>query len=276
MVRVADSELCMTASPRRCHECFPDLSSEFFALRKRFIQRQLDCVDQFVAPSRFIRDRYVDWGIPAEKIVVEEYGRLSVTAADEPADPERTTLGFFGQNTRFKGVDVLLRAMSILAERESPAHLRLHGANLEMQTPAFQHEIARLLEQTRANVTVVGRYEHGQLPRLMQPVDWVVVPSIWWENSPLVIQEAFAHRRPVICSDVGGMAEKVQDGVTGFHFRVGDPLSLADTIERAIGDNDIWSSMRARIAAPYEMERHVRKLSQLYDELIESSTAVSL
>ena len=46
----------------------------------------------------------------------------------------------------------------------------------------------------------------------MASVDWVVVPSIWWENSPLVIQEAFGYGRPVICSDIGGMAEKVTDG----------------------------------------------------------------
>ena len=56
----------------------------------------------------------------------------------------------------------------------------------------------------------------------MAEIDWVVVPSIWWENSPLVIQEAFLHGRPVICSDIGGMAEKVRHGVDGLHFRVGD------------------------------------------------------
>ena len=47
--------------------------------------------------------------------------------------------------------------------------------------------------------------------------NYVVVPSIWWENSPVVIQEAYAARRPVICSGIGGMAEKVIDGVTGLH-----------------------------------------------------------
>jgi len=58
----------------------------------------------------------------------------------------------------------------------------------------------------------------------MAAVDWVVVPSIWWENSPLVIQEAFAHGRPVICSDIGGMAEKVAHEKNGLHFRANDPF----------------------------------------------------
>jgi hypothetical protein len=70
----------------------------------------------------------------------------------------------------------------------------------------------------------------------MGDVDWVVVPSVWWENSPLVIQEAFQRGRPVICSDIGGMAEKVADGVDGLHFRAGDPEALAATIARAATD----------------------------------------
>ena len=57
----------------------------------------------------------------------------------------------------------------------------------------------------------------------MAEVDWVVVPSIWWENAPLVIQEAFRHRRPVICGDIGGMAEMVRDGVDGLHAPVERP-----------------------------------------------------
>ena len=82
-------------------------------------------------------------------------------------------------------------------------------------------------------MTLAGKYAHDDLPRLMAEVDWVVVPSRWWENSPLVIQEAFLHQRPVICSDIGGMAEKVADGVDGLHFRAGDPRSLARVLERA-------------------------------------------
>ena len=88
-------------------------------------------------------------------------------------------------------------------------------------------------------VEALRRYLSGhsvelQEKQIMADVEWVVVPSIWWENSPLVIQEAFAHGRPVICSDIGGMAEKVADGVSGLHFRVNDPVSLADTIRRGV------------------------------------------
>jgi glycosyltransferase involved in cell wall biosynthesis len=108
----------------------------------------------------------------------------------------------------------------------------------------------------------------------MAAIDWVVVPSIWWENSPLVIQEAFAHGRPVICSDIGGMAEKVTHGVNGLHFRAGDPRSLADVIRRAVEDPGLWDDLRAGIPAPYEMDRHVPRMTSLYRELLEARRGV--
>ncbi len=66
----------------------------------------------------------------------------------------------------------------------------------------------KLIEEAGPRVRFYGAYQNAEMPRLMQSVDWVVMPSIWWENSPIVIQEALHHRRPVICSNIGGMAEK--------------------------------------------------------------------
>ena len=72
----------------------------------------------------------------------------------------------------------------------------------------------------------------------MNSVDLVLVPSIWWENSPMVIQEALRNRRPVVCSDIGGMAEKVVDGRDGFSFPVGNPVALASLLRRLAGARD--------------------------------------
>ena len=117
-------------------------------------------------------------------------------------------------------------------------------------------------------MSLVGRYQPEALPRLMAGVDWVVVPSIWWENSPLVIQEAFLHGRPVICSDIGGMAEKVTDGINGLHFSARDAVSLASTLRRAVTTPELWGSLRAGIPGVYKMEDHLKTLSNLYSELI--------
>ncbi len=272
-------ELCKQASPRRCHECFPDIAPAEFFLRERFIKSHMQHVDMFLAPSRFLLERYVDWGIPPEKIRFEEYGRLPqhpVPAARPDEDRPHNRIAFFGQLNYYKGVDVLLNAMTLLGARGVDAHLSVHGANLDLQPPEFQQEFMDLLDATtRAanNVTLEGSYDHEDLPRLMAEVDWVVVPSRWWENSPLVIQEAFFHGKPVICSDIGGMAEKVSDGVNGLHFRVGNATSLAATLERAITAPGLWDDLHARLPGVYGMDDHIASLRDLYAELLEDSVA---
>lgn len=304
MVRSDGDELCVASSPRRCHECFPDISPATFFARKRFIQSHLSLVDLFLAPSRFLLERFVDWGIPAEKIRYEEYGRRMSRrpvdpTAEGPADEDRprNRLGFFGQFSPFKGLSVLLKAMCILRDETKPrdsgrvsgprrtgarirssgetadgplrgVHLWLHGANLELQPKAFQQEFSELLEAAGPTVTLVGRYGRAELPALMANINWVVVPSIWWENSPLVIQEAFLHGRPVICSAIGAMAEKVTDGVNGLHFRAGDPIALAETIRRAVSSPSLWGKLRSGAPAVYRMEDHVATLTRIYRELL--------
>jgi glycosyltransferase involved in cell wall biosynthesis len=95
-----------------------------------------------------------------------------------------------------------------------------------------------------------------------------VIPSIWWENSPLVIQEAFFHRRPIICSDIGGMAEKVTDGVNGIQFRRGNAHSLAGAMRRAAETPGLWDQLRAGIPAVQTMGEHVTHLSAHYRRLL--------
>ena len=167
--------------------------------------------------------------------------------------------------------------MALLAKEEIDVHLWLHGANLELQSEEFRDEFSELLDAAAGNVTLVGQYERRELAQLMASVDWVIVPSIWWENSPLVIQEAFLCRRPVICSDIGGMAEKVGHGLNGLHFRTGDPEALAQAIRQAVGEPDLWRRLRAGISDVYSMEEHVSALTQLYRELadrrLETSSA---
>jgi glycosyltransferase involved in cell wall biosynthesis len=283
MLRTNNQERCLEASPRRCHECFPQIAPQDFFLRKRFIQSHFSLVDLFLSPSHFLRERYIAWGIPADKIRFEDNGRRTARPVKQTTDDRpRNRIAFFGQFNFYKGVLVLLKAMQQLSDEaaitgdskaETPQraagapHLWLHGANLELQPEAFQHQFRELLAASQSQVTLVGRYDHAELAALMANIDWVMVPSIWWENAPLVIQEAFAHGRPVICSDIGGMAEKVSDGVNGLHFRAGDARSLAQTIRRAVETPGLWDQLRRGIPQVYTMAEHAASLIDIYQSL---------
>ena len=267
MVRTRSDDLCSMASPRRCHECFPDISPQSFFMRTRFIRSHLSLVDLFVAPSRFILERYVDWGIPRAKIELLANGRPAAPVADDAHGEPRNRFGYFGTLNHFKGIQVLLRAMEILGE-DFDGHLWVHGASLEFQPESFRAQIEELLEATKEQVTFSGPYRREELAKLMSNIDWVVVPSIWWENAPLVIQEAFQHGRPVIASDIGGMAESVTDGVSGLHFRRADPRSLADVMTRAATTPGLWDTLKAGIPDVSRIDEQVAALARMYGTLL--------
>jgi glycosyltransferase involved in cell wall biosynthesis len=266
-----DGRLCEHESPRRCSECFPEHSRETFFLRKRFIQAQLGLVDLFIAPSAVLLERYVAWGIPRDRILLEEYGRRTAPAAPTVRPAPHDRLGYFGQLNPYKGIDVLLTAIEGLGP--SAPHLSVHGANLDLQEHGFRDRIERLLAAAGDRVTAAGPYAPERAGELMAAVDWVVVPSVWWENSPLVVQEAFANGRPVLCSDIGGMAEKVAHERNGLHFRAGDPESLAATIRRAVGTPGLWERLVGGIEPVHAMSEHLAVLAGAYERLIEQRSA---
>lgn len=231
MLTVPDGARCRLASPERCRTCFPAIAATSHLLRKAHLIALLSPVDTFVAPSHFLRDRFVEWGIDAERIVVlpNKVHDIKLPMRTQRARPDR--FAYFGNISRHKGVLPLLAAARRAGDR---ATLNLHGG-LGFAEDSFRREFADALS-TAPNATHTGTYAREDLPQLMAHTDWVIVPSIWWENSPLVLMEAQAAGVPVICSGIGGMSEMVNHGVTGLHVPPGDSLALAETMCTAADD----------------------------------------
>jgi glycosyltransferase involved in cell wall biosynthesis len=113
-------------------------------------------------------------------------------------------------------------------------------------------------------LTYGGPYLPANVDAIVRGADWVIVPSIWWENSPLVIQEAFRAGRPVICSNIGGMAEKVSHGVNGLHFLVGSATDLARCIEQAVNDPGLQQRLAQAAPQPPAVQETVARQLVLY------------
>lgn len=271
MVKTGTLELCYRATPDACASCFPERSAGDFFLRERYIKSILEDVDLFIAPSRFLADRYVGWGIEPERISVIENGQVDprVLPPRSLAEGEtRGRFGYFGRINNYKGTLLLLEAFRRLAplERER-VHLDIYGAGLSTQHEHFQELFETALGAVKDCAEYHGPYEPAQLPNLMSEVDWVVVPSMWWENSPLVIQEALCHGRPVICSDIGGMAEKVRDGADGYHFQAGNAGSLREVISRVSSDEKSFDQLLQRMRTPPDIRETARRQLELYREI---------
>jgi glycosyltransferase involved in cell wall biosynthesis len=268
MVRPGDRQRCNGSSPSACHGCFPEIASDRFLLRERFLKTHLAAVDRFVAPSRFLRQRYIDWGLAGERIEVIANARPAQGAAPHrPGQGRRTSFGYFGNLNPWKGVLPLLQAAQLLrAAGETEFSLRIHGG-APFQSEAFTTALDTALAGSEGVVTSCGPYGRDEVPALMAEVDWVVMPSIWWENAPLVIQEAFQHRRPPIVSAIGGMAEMVRDEIDGLHVRPGDPAALARTLRRAMEEAGLWQRLVHGIAEQPTLAGCAGRHLALFDDL---------
>lgn len=268
MVRPGDCQRCTGSSPSACHGCFPEIGSDRFLLRERFIKTHLAVVDRFVAPSRFLRQRYVDWGLASERIEVIANARpVQAAAPHRQAAGRRASFGYFGNLNPWKGVLPLLQAAQLLrASGETEFSLRIHGG-APFQSEAFTTALDTALAGAEGVVTHCGPYSRDEVPSLMAEVDWVVMPSIWWENAPLVIQEAFQHRRPPIVSAIGGMAEMVRDEIDGLHARPGDPVALARTLRRAMEEAGLWQRLVHGIAEQPTLADCAGRHLALFDDL---------
>lgn len=196
--------------------------------RMQHIREIVTKVDLFIAPARFLMNRYVqDFGIPQEKISYLDYG-FPTDYLDKKllsSTPRETfTFGYIGTHIPTKGINLLLEAFATLPER---AVLRIYGRPNGQSTKALEVMASRLPEYLE--VVFCGEYNNEQLvPQVFNQVDCIVVPSIWAENSPLVIHEAQACHIPVITADYGGMSEYVLHRENGLLFRHRDSTSLAE------------------------------------------------
>jgi glycosyltransferase involved in cell wall biosynthesis len=272
MVKTHKKRLCNQASPAECAGCFPAMSPARIFERELFLKRHLELADAFVSPSHFLADRYVKWGLTADKFSMLENG-IDTSSISPPRKltrgARRARFGFFGQVTEFKGLQILLDAVARVPDDiwGDDAALCIFGGNLENQPEAFRAGFGELMQKAGRRAKFYGSYRSEEMPALMNQVDWVVVPSIWWENSPLVIQEAFLHGRPIIASDIGGMKEKVRDGIDGAHFRVSSAEDLADKMTTLLGDPEAWKSLRANAPRPISHVEAAAQHLELYRKL---------
>lgn len=272
MLTLPEGARCAAASPDACRRCFPELGAARHALRKASLLAILQGVDAFIAPSAFLRDHFVAWGLDPSRIHIVRNAVAALPAARPPAAPRpaRDRFAFFGNVARHKGVLVLLEAAARLKAAGSSASIAIHGG-LGWADTAFRAEFDAALAAAAPLAHHLGPYLRAELAQRMRDADWVVVPSIWWENAPLVIEEARAAGRPVICSGIGGMAEAVTHKIDGLHVAPGDAGQLAEAMASATSP-DLWSCLAGATPAA-DHDAFVGAHADLYASLLARVTA---
>ncbi len=223
-------------------------TDRFVALmqRKPVLLQRLARVDHVIAPSRFLADMFKKNGFEHDQVHVVPYGlepnRVKRMPVVRPRSPLR--VGFAGVFSPWKGAHVLVDAALRIEEQ---IELTLHGRTEEFM---FQSYIdAQVLQPARDDdrIRFPGPFGHGELDQVMADMDVLVVPSLWYENTPFVVLEAFEAGVPVIASELGGISEIVEEGVNGYLFPPGDAAALAQVLRACILDPSRISSLKPEL-----------------------------
>ncbi len=229
--------------------------------RMAFLKRALSAADAFIAPSRFLERFFLEWGLDPARMHFLRQGldRSADELVVKSAATGSLRLAYIGQLAPHKGAHLLLEAL----QRMPQAALRLEVYGDLQAFPRYVRRLRRMAAMD-GRVALAGTFPRRDLPRVLSNVDLVVVPSIWYENSPNVILEAFAHETPVMVSDLGGMAELVEEGVNGLRFPPGDAAALAQVLSRIVEEPTLLGRLRAGIKPIKPLSVEMDELEALY------------
>jgi len=196
--------------------------------------RVVPCVERFFAPSEFLRARMLEWGLPGEKVERLDYGLdLAPFAGFARRPGTRLRVTFIGTLAPHKAPHLVLEALAELSpELRAALEVTLHGP----KTHGPEYVAALERRAAELGVRLPGTLARADLPAALSGTDVLVVPSVWYENSPFTIHEALATRTPLLVSDLGGMAELVAEGRHGWRFPPGDARALAAHLARLARD----------------------------------------
>lgn len=248
---------------KRCVRNSPSLS--LLACVEQYIHNMLrtfeNNVDMFIAPSNFLRQKMIEFGFKPEKIIHIPY--FIFTDDYQPKNGFSNYIVYCGRLVAEKGVLTLIKAV-----RNLPS-----GRLVILGEGEYRKELESLVNKERIdNVEFKGYMPQDAIKKVVKNAMFVVTPSLWHENSPMVIYESFAMAKPVIGADIGGIPEIIDDGVNGLLFRPADVGDLVKKIKYLLDNKDRFREMgenaRRKALENYNQNIHYEKILKVYQNLI--------
>jgi glycosyltransferase involved in cell wall biosynthesis len=204
--------------------------------------------DLLLAPSQFLLERFVEWGVPRERLVFSEYGMDDAPFRALPPRPPRdpaarpVRFGFVGTLMRSKGADLAVRAFQALPRGQ--ATLELFGGPGGGRGRSYERSLHAL--NRHPDLAFRGRFDNRRVASILSGLDVLIVPSRWWENAPLTIHESVMARMALITAGHGGMSELAERFGNAVLFRPGDAQDLQRCMRRFLDEPDLWAALQPR------------------------------
>jgi len=236
--------------------------ASLFAYRAYLVGRAIRNVDIFVAPTAFVKEVFIKRGFSEGRVRQINHGIDLQVRGGSVRLEDKLHFAYIGGLAWQKGVHVLIEAFNKLDPER--AVLSIYGD--EEVFPSYVEDLRRMTRNPA--IRFRGRLAREELGQVLAETDVLVVPSLWYETSSLVIQEAFAAQVPVIASRLGALAEKVRHQVDGLLFAPGEPEALRQAMERLMETPSLLSDLRSHIGPAKKMAEHADEILGLYQELI--------
>lgn len=255
--------------------------TRWVARRMHYVKLVAQYVDRYIAPSQYLKQRFKDFTIPEKKITYLDYG-FEMKRFYSPVkhlNSDNFVFGYIGTHIPAKGIQDLIEAFGKV---NGKAKLLIWGRPQGYNTHALKKIAETLPKEKQDNIIWKHEYNNENIMSdVFQHIDCLVVPSIWVENSPLVIHEALQARVLVITANAGGMAEYVEHKVNGLLFEHRNNNSLIEMMQLAIDDPDLTQNLSQRGYLNSangdipNLEEHVTKIERIYYEILNNTQETS-
>jgi glycosyltransferase involved in cell wall biosynthesis len=240
------------------------VTGEATADRFRFLQRMFRLVDLVLTPSRFVGRMFQEAGFDHPRLIFSDYGIPVFRRSPKTGGPTHLRFGYFSAVIPHKGIEQLIQAFRRMTSPD--VRLLVQGQGNE----DYWAKVKQLAGDD-SRITFREPYDDTTLADAFSRIDVLVVPSLWYENSPIVIHEAAMAGVPVVTADIGGMVEYVRPGQNGVLFRFGDTRDLQRKLELFVEDRALQSRLDKVPFRLKTIEDDVAELRQHYAGLIAST-----
>lgn len=224
--------------------------------------RVFDDVDQFICTCEFSKNKLIEGGIPAEKIICVP--TFIDSSKVTPCFENDKYFLFLGRMAHQKGTIYAIEAMKYLKDTEYV--LKITG---QISDSEEDQEIWKYIQENGLESKVVfAGFKHGkELEELISKATCIVCPAIWYENMPNTVIEAYAYGKPVVASRVGSLAEIVEDGKTGFLFEMRNSKDMADKLRKFVFEEGLSAQLgkqaRTLCEERYNTVKHMEEVVKI-------------
>lgn len=239
---------------------------QFLYQRQSYLMKQFNKIDHVIVPTEIMKRMLRKNGAKKENITKLHFGMDNVRLTEEVPTKkfkDSITFGYIGSILEHKGLHVLIKAFSSL-DAENTTLLIYGDTNTN---PAYTERIKKIAGDDK-RIKFMGTFPNAQIKTVFNDIDVLVVPSIWYENTPLVIFSAFEAKTPVIATNLAGLTEVIKHEINGMVFPKNNCKKLQDILNRFINEKTLLEKLSSQIEPVKTIGQSVDELILIYNKLL--------